>query len=485
MTTVVIGAGIGGLSAAIALAAAGEPVTVLERQDAVGGKLRPVMINGEAYDGCATVMTMRWVFEELFALAGADFTSACPMTKLETYARHYWSGGACLDLHAERAVSIEAIKRFAGKGEAEAYSLFMENARAIHDSLKQPFLKNQRPSLIRMMAQMPLKQLVRVNPYESLWTALRKQFTDRRLVQLFARYATYCGSSPFDAPATLMLIAHVEAEGVWRIDGGMAQLPKAMQTLAEKSGVKFIFNAHVEKIERESAHFSVRFDQGGQAFTCNKIVINADPTAVASGLFGQGLSSAADRVEERNRSFSGISWCGKIGMGGPALSHHTVFFSDDYETEFKQLSQRLPDDPTVYVCDQGHGRKQVLINAPAKGVMTAIESRHSIARRLAACGAEIDVHATVGVTHHPQDFAQLYPATYGALYGRALNTWNATFLRPQARTRIPGLYLAGGATHPGPGVPMAALSGMRAAEALLQDRASTKPFRKMAIAGGM
>jgi 1-hydroxycarotenoid 3,4-desaturase len=137
MTTVVIGAGIGGLAAAIALAAAGEHVTVFERQDAVGGKLRPVMIKGEAYDGCATVMTMLWVFEDLFRLAGADFGAACPMTKLDTYARHYWSDGACLDFHADHHRRVEAIHQFAGASQALAFNTFMTNAKAIHDSLKE------------------------------------------------------------------------------------------------------------------------------------------------------------------------------------------------------------------------------------------------------------------------------------------------------------------------------------------------------------
>jgi 1-hydroxycarotenoid 3,4-desaturase len=484
MTTVVIGAGIGGLSAAIALAAAGEAVTVLERQNAVGGKLRPVMINDESYDGCATVMTMKWVFEELFALAGADFTQACPMTRLETYARHYWSGGQTLDLFADRQASADAVARFAGAKEAEAFRAFMANARIIHDSLKEPFLKSQRPSPISLAARMPIRHLLQIKPFDNLWSALQRHFSDPRLLQLFGRYATYCGSSPFSAPATLMLIAHVEAEGVWQVTGGMAQLPIALQKLAEKLGVEFRFGVDVSRLAVEAGRVTAVIDGHQERFTCSNVIMNGDPNAVATGLLGDAAKSACDATSPRDRSLSAYVWCGKAKATGAALAHHTVFFSNDYKREFAELAQGPATDATIYVCDQGNDRKQVLINAPANPAVSVANCKNAIKHKLQSCGLTLDLDDATANEHTPHAFSELYPGTDGALYGRALNSWNATFLRPQARTKLPGLYLAGGASHPGPGVPMAALSGMRAAEALLSDRASTRPFRKMAIAGG-
>ena len=150
-----------------------------------------------------------------------------------------------------------------------------------------------------------------------------------------------------------------------------------------------------------------------------------------------------------------------------------MFFSDDYIREFEELKSGPSADPTVYVCDQGEDRKLLLINAPAQEVSGQAFERHMLAK-LEACGLQLEWPARHVLVRNPQDFAQLYPATYGALYGRASHGWLTTFKRPQARTKLPGFYLAGGSVHPGPGVPMAALSGMRAAEALLQDRALTR-----------
>jgi 1-hydroxycarotenoid 3,4-desaturase len=485
MTTLVIGSGIGGLSAAIALAAAGEAVTVLERQPAAGGKLRPLMVGGEAYDGCATVMTMPWVFDELFELAKQDFRSDCAMEPLNVYARHFWSGGASLDLHVNETDRQDAIARFAGTAERDSYVCFMADAKMVADNLKQPFLRSQRPTLFQLAAQTPLSQSWRVSPFDSLWSVVKRTFKDPRLVQLFARYATYCGSSPFEAPSSLMMIAHVEAEGVWRLPGGMAQLVDALKLLAEKLGVVFKFGVDASHIEMQRSDISAVVDTQDEEHSCDTVVFNGDPNALAEGLLGRDLRHAAPDMAREDRSLSALVCCGAVEVTGVPLSHHTVFFSDDYQDEFRQLERGVPIDPTVYVCDQGQKKKQFLINAPAR---TDIEMPHAmplITRRFENCGAHVDWSQADMQNHGPKDYAQIYPGTSGALYGRALNSWSATFQRPQARTRIPGLYLAGGATHPGPGVPMAALSGMRAAEALIADRVSTRPFRRTGIAGGM
>jgi 1-hydroxycarotenoid 3,4-desaturase len=484
MTTVVIGSGIGGLSAAIALAAVGEDVTVLERQPAAGGKLRPLLVAGEAYDGCATVMTMPWVFDELFALAQNDFRSACPMQPLDIYARHFWSGGASLDLHADETKRCEAIAAFAGAAERDNYVRFMADAKMVAENLKVPFLKNQQPSLFQLAAQTPLSQSWRVSPFDSLWSVVKRTFKDPRLVQLFARYATYCGASPFEAPSSLIMIAQVEAEGVWRLPGGMAQLVSVLKQQAEKIGVIFTFDVDVARVEFQSSSISAVVDSQGGVHPCDNVVFNGDPNALAEGLLGRDLRHSAPDMPREDRSLSAIVSCGAIDVTGVSLSHHTVFFSDNYTEEFRQLERGIATDPTVYVCDQGNRKKQFLINAPARTDIETPDSLPLIARRLHACGATVEWSRSEMQQHRPQDYAQLYPATHGALYGRALNSWSATFQRPQARTRTPGLYLAGGATHPGPGVPMAALSGMRAAEALIADRGSMRPFRKTAIAGG-
>jgi 1-hydroxycarotenoid 3,4-desaturase len=473
MATVIIGAGAGGLAAAIALAAKGQHVTVLEAQSGPGGKLLPVEVGDAQFDSGPTVLTMSWVFEELFERANDRLDSHLKLMPLQTLARHYWSEGQTLDIFADPHQTIDAIGHFAGRAEAESYRAFAADSKRIHQSLLTPFLKSQRPTPWGLAAAMPLQEVFAINPFETYWHALGRYFKDPRLQQLFGRYATYCGSSPFKAPATLMLVADVEASGVWRVEGGMAALADALYNRARKSGVEFHFNCAAQRIEITASRVSAVIDQNGVRHPCSSVIVNADSAAVEAGLFGGDVQHACTKPTAKEQSLSAITWCAVTKDVGVPLEHHTVFFSDDYKNEFMELQQRPACDPTVYVCDQGHGRKLLLINAPANGQNPPADVEQIMLRRLSRSGLKMS--SKTMFRRSPQDFATLYPASSGALYGRATHGWLSTFQRPKARTKIPGLYLAGGSTHPGPGVPMAALAGMRAAEALLQDRALMPP----------
>jgi 1-hydroxycarotenoid 3,4-desaturase len=483
--TLVIGAGVGGLAAAIRLAARGRAVTVLERQSGPGGKMRPAAFGGEMFDSGPTVLTMLWVFEELFAEADARLDEHISLEPLPVLARHFWSKDQRLDLFAGEEATKAAIGEFASKEAAEGYGAFAHDSRRIHESLRDAFLCKQRPTPISLARAMPLTRLLQINPFESLWHALGRYFKDERLRQLFGRYATYCGASPFKAPATLMMVADVEAQGVWRITGGMGQLALALEKVARTLGVNFRYDCAAARIELSHGAIQAVIDDKGQRHSCATIVLNADVCAASAGLFGQEARTIAKPLGPEQRSLSAITWCLKAKTDGPELSHHNVFFSDNYAEEFRALQSGPAPDPTVYLCDQGDGRKLILINAPANGESQPQSVEQNVARRLEHCGLTLDWSGLQSMRRDPHDFSDLYPATFGALYGRAPHGWMSTFQRPQARTAIPGLYLAGGYTHPGPGVPMAALSGRLAAEALLQDHPSMRPYQKMAIAGGM
>jgi 1-hydroxycarotenoid 3,4-desaturase len=474
MTTVVIGAGAGGLSAAIMLAARGEQVTVLEKMVGAGGKLFPLTFGGHQFDSGPTVFTMRWVLDTLFEAARIALENRIELEPLPVSARHYWSGGQTLDLFADHDRTVDAIGRFAGSKEAKGYASFAADAARIHQSLLKPFLKSQRPSPWGLAAAMPAKDLLSINPFETLWAALGKHFSDPRLRQLFGRYATYCGSSPFKAPATLMLVADVEAKGVWRVKGGMAAVATALESLCRDLGVTFRFGCAAASIETEGSKVSAVFDANGVRHECSSVIVNADSAAVAAGLFGKPASRASSSPAASERSLSAFTWCAVAKTEGAELEHHTVFFSDDYAAEFRELEKGAAKDPTVYICDQGDDRKLILVNAPAYGADAPPDLDARLLDRLKKGGLELNLDPARYMRRGPKEFGVLYPGTEGALYGRATQGWMSTFTRPQSRTKVPGLYLAGGSVHPGPGVPMAMLSGMRAAEALWQDRTSTR-----------
>jgi 1-hydroxycarotenoid 3,4-desaturase len=483
MTTVIIGAGIGGLAAAITLASTGEKVKVFDKQPGAGGKLLPWIVNDEAYDAGPTVLTMRWVFEHLFERAGQSLADRLQLSPLDILVRNVWSGGQRLDLFADKRQREDAIGSFAGNRELQGYKAFAAEASRIHNSLIEPFIKSQRPTPWGLTKSMSFNSVLSINPFEGLWRALGRHFHDPRLKQLFGRYATYCGTSPFKAPATLMLVADVEAQGVWRAKGGMAAVAKAVETLARDSGVEFHFSTQVQTIETAGNRVSAVIDGNGSRHTCDSAIVNADSEAVAMGLLGASIRHTVSSQSVSARSYSAIICCMKCEASGMQLDHHNVFFSNNYEREFEDLELGPAKDPTVYLCDQGEGRKFLLINAPANAQPTPKDIQELINRRLHDCGLSLSWPSAPAM-RGPHDFSRLFPGTSGALYGRASNGWTSTFLRPQARTKVSGLYLAGGSIHPGPGVPMAALSGLRAAEASLQDRVSTRRLHPVVTAGG-
>jgi 1-hydroxycarotenoid 3,4-desaturase len=500
---VIVGAGVGGLAAAVDLAARGCAVTVVEAAATPGGKMRHVSVDGMAIDAGPTVLTMRWIFEELFADAGARLGDHVGLAPASILARHAWTDGSRLDLFANLDATIDAIGVFAGPREAAGYRAFAERARTMFETLDRPFIRTQRPRLDQLVSSFGLFGLGRlrqISPFNILWSALGEHFRDPRLRQLFGRYATYCGSSPFLAPATLMLVAHVEREGVWLVDGGMHALATALAALAASKGTAFRYESRVERIETANGAVAGVTLASGEHLPADAVVLNADVAALTSGLFGTGFAAAAPRIQRSERSLSAVTVAKVATTTGFPLVRHNVFFSTDYAREFDEILRhdRMPDEPTVYVCAQDRGdddaaraapeRLLCLVNAPASGdarpfpptEIAQCEDRMHIL--LARCGLTIESHAQV--TTDPSGFEALFPATGGALYGPASHGWRASFNRAGSRSKVPGLYLAGGSVHPGPGVPMAAMSGRLAAAALLADRASTSRSRTTAMPGG-
>lgn len=504
---IVVGAGIGGLVAALCLAAQGISVTVLEAGAGPGGKMRPERVDGAEIDCGPTVFTMRWVFDAILRQAGLSLDDHLTLKPLDVLARHAWETGGGLDLFADTQRNIDEIGRFAGLRDAQGYREFCARAARTFETLRDTFIAATRPDPVTLAARVTAAKngsLFAIAPFATLWTELGRHFQDPRLRQLFGRYATYSGSSPFSAPATLMLIAHVEQQGVWRIEGGMRRLAAFFEDAARQRGVAFHYGARVRRLRLEAGRAAgVELDDG-TPIKADAVVFNGDVAAIAAGLMGTECQRAVSAGGKSARSLSAMTWAIRAPTRGFPLAHHNVFFSADYAAEFDDLFRRsrLPRAPTVYVCAQDRGddgsipkqgepeRLLCLVNAPPNGDDPAYDEMDADTCEkitfpfLERCGLHIlrDQGATVRRT--PQTFERMFPATGGGLYGRATHGWMSSFQRPGARTRVPGLYLAGGSTHPGAGVPMAALSGQMAAASLATDLASTGRWHRVATIGG-
>ncbi len=488
---VVVGAGIGGLVAALELASAGVEVLVVESAPGPGGKLRQVHIDGATLDAGPTVFTMRGVFEDLFEAVGERLEDHLRLHRAEILARHAWSPEECLDLYADVQRTTDAIGAFAGAAEARSYLAFCERARLIYQTLEGPFMQASRPSplsLTRRIGAHDLRGLTRISPFGSMWSALGRYFLDPRLRQLFGRYATYCGSSPFMAPATLMLVAHAEQSGVWMLEGGMHRLAVVLADLATRRGVRIRYGTTVSSLQTRGGRATGVCLADSETVAAAAVVFNGDVAALAAGLLGKAAAPAVPALDGSRRSLSALTWNILGTAQGFPLLRHNVFFSGDYGAEFDALfdGRRLPADPTVYVCAQDRGDHDVpaprraerllcLVNAPATGDTGGPDAadidrcEERAFERLSRNGLRLYRDAGNCVRTTPADFARMFPGTGGALYGSSSHGWMASFARPGARSRLAGLYLAGGSTHPGPGVPMAALSGRQAAASVMAD----------------
>lgn len=498
-TVAIVGAGIGGLVAALELSHRGVGVTVLEAAAEPGGKMRRLDTAAGPLDAGPTVFTLRGIFDALFDAVGESFAAEVALTPLDILARHAWGEGEVLDLHADIGRSADAIGAFAGAAAAEGYRRFAADSRRIFGLLDASFMQAPRPSLVGLAAGLGLSGLA-IRPFETLWQALGGYFDDPRLRQLFGRYATYCGSSPFRAPATLMLVAHAEQAGVWTVRGGMQQLARVLVRLAEARGATIRYGAAVEQVLVAGGQATGVRLVGGEEIAADAVVWNGDAGALRRGLAGSAAARAIP-TDPVTRSLSAVTWSLAAAATGFPLAHHTVFFSADYPAEFDAIlnRSRLPDAPTVYLCaadrvegeapPAGPERILCLVNAPP-AAESGRPDDEEIARceaamtdRLRLSGLRLDI-ASRTVTG-PRDFARLFPGTGGALYGLATHGAMASFRRPGSRTAIPRLVLAGGSVHPGPGVPMAATSGRLAARTVMEDLTSRPGSLRTAMRGGM
>ena len=493
----------GGLTAAVLLAARGLPVTVVERMAQPGGKLRTVDVGGVAIDAGPTVFTHRPVFERIFADAGTGLDDHLTLVKSDRLARHAWADGSSLDLWADHARSRDAVAQFAGPAEAEGWTRFQAEAARIFAALETRFMESPAMGPIGLAlkyAPFYLHEMFAINPFTTLWKALGTHFRDPRLRQLYGRYATYTGADPFQATATLMLIAHLEARGVWLVEGGMHEVARQMALLAQRLGAKFHYNAHVAEIMVRGGRAAGVKLASGEEIPAGDVLSNSDISAIADGRFGPAARPAVTGVKPHERSLSGLVTMMTAETSGFEMDRHNVFFSTDYAAEFRQIfgERRLPVEPSIYICAQDRGitppppgleRLQLIVNAPPTGDGTPptpeemAQCQTATLAVLARCGLHLKPHAMHQVG--PAMFEELFPSSGGALYGRASHGWQASFRRPGSKTKLPGLWVASGSAHPGAGVPMAALSGRLASAAILTARASIRTFMPMATAGGM
>ncbi|MBX3010209.1 MAG: phytoene desaturase [Caldilineaceae bacterium] len=485
---VIIGAGIGGLSTAIRLAAAGQAVTVVEQNAQVGGKMSQWVADGFRWDTGPSVITMRPVLEELFQSAGRQLTDYLTLQPVEPLTRYFYADGTYLDLTNHwpaLAAQLAALE----PADVAGYLRFLAHAAELHSITGPTFIYDQPPDWRSLLGVSPRK-ISKIAPWLTLDQSIQRFVHSPHLRQLLGRFATYVGASPYQAPATLGVIAHVELTGgVWYSQGGIYAIAQALRQLATELGVELRLGQAVQQITVSNEAATGIMLTTGDEIAAQTVIANVDVTTVYERLLPPSPKTARQRykLQQIEPSCSGYVLLLGVEEQHPTLAHHNIFFAPDYRQEFADIFQqgRPPREPTIYVAitsksDPTHAPPGcenwfVLVNAPPLGSQFDWQQeearyRQQILDRLAAVGYPIQSRLRHITALTPVDLAQRTGAWRGALYGLSSNQALNAFRRPHNRcATIRGLYFVGGTTHPGGGVPMVILSSKVVTAMILEE----------------
>jgi phytoene desaturase len=492
---VVIGAGIGGLTAAIRLAGAGRRVMVVEQNAAVGGKMSEVRADGFRWDTGPSVITMRHVLDGLFASAGRRLDDYLTLRSVEPLTRYFYPDGTIFDASRDWPRMADQIAKLE-PSDVEGFLRFLAYAARLYRITGPAFIYGDPPSL-RSLTRVPPLDVLKIDGLRSMDTAVRSYVRSPHLRQLLGRFATYVGASPYRAPATLNVIAHVELTGgVWYAQGGIYSIARVLARLAGELGVEIRTDCGAQQIIVREGRVRGVLLRDGSMLDAQAVVANVDVAIVYERLLpGEVVNpQRLKRLKEREPSCSGFVML--LGVEGqhPELAHHNIFFSADYRREFDAIFGRglPPDEPTIYVAITAKADPQdappgcenwfVLVNAPPLDSRFDWSSQaevygERVLRRLANFGFDVSGQIRSQRILTPVDLERLTGARRGALYGASSNNRFAAFRRPHNRAPdIRGLYFAGGSAHPGGGVPMVMLSGKVAARMLLDDTTQNQGY---------
>lgn len=481
LDVIVVGAGIGGLCAAIVAASHGHRVRIFEQASRIGGKAGVFEIDGVEIDTGPSVLTLPHIFDEFFERAELLPEERPVLIEHSPGFRYHYPDGLTLDVHHRLEDTLRSVQETLGSDARAEFARYLDHCAEIWTAAAPHFVFAEAPELSKLLWAGPAAwgALRRIDPLRTLNNSINAFVRTPHLKKLLQRYATYTGSDMRTAPATLACIAHVELElGGYGVRGGLRALIRSLELALDRLHVQIETNVRVDEVVIDAGR--IRGVRTTSDFEHADVVIANTEAAFLDTL----LKRTPPNTEVIPTSMSAYNAIALVERD-QELAPHTVFFPQDYEDEFAAIFDRceLPTNPTLYLCapERCHHIKThlareplfAMINAPPLSPRSAPLSleatRQLFLERLSREGFELTSDHLVWL-RTPSGLAARFPASTGALYGAASNDKMAAFRRPASRVRgIRGLYFASGSGHPGGGVPLAAQAGKLAAHALAHD----------------
>lgn len=479
---IVIGSGIAGLAIAIRLAIKGIEVDVFEKNTYPGGKLTEIKSNGFRFDAGPSLFTLPEQVDELFHLAGENPRTFFNYEKLKIICNYFYEDGTQLSAFADKNMFAKEVQEKLGVS-TQTVLKYLDKSKFIYETTFPVFLNHSLHKLSNYLNLNFLKGLVSI-PFLGIFDTIhhknQQMLGNEKLTQLFDRYATYNGSNPFQAPAVLNAIPHLEFNiGAYFPQGGMHSITRTLYDLALRKGVNFHFNAPVEEIVVENKKTIGVISNGAQHFA-DLVISNSDIVPTYRKLLPKQKSP--EKILSQPRSSSALIFYWGINRQFPALDMHNIFFSKDYKKEFDAIFKHdtIDDDPTIYInITTKHNPSDapancenwfVMINVPGnKGQNWDVLKQKAKQQILAKLNRMLDVNISALIVTEeilePISIASKTSSYQGSLYGSSSNNRYAAFLRhANFSSKIKGLYFCGGSVHPGGGIPLCLLSAKITAE---------------------
>ncbi|MDQ2775249.1 MAG: phytoene desaturase family protein [Acidobacteriota bacterium] len=491
----VIGSGLGGLSAACVLAARGYQVTVFEKNDWIGGKAAVLREGGYRFDMGPTILICPAVLRRVFAEAGRSLSDYLQLVPLEPQWRCFFEDKSSLDLYGNQESMEAELRRYSPEA-LSGYARFMATSNQLHSisdrfffwrsvgSIRDTFETGSalKLTLLRDVARMKLGQTVS--------GAIRREIKDKRVAQMLDHLVQYVGSSPEKSPAILCAIAHMQAsEGVWYPIGGTRAIPEALTKLATELGVIFRTNSRIRSIDVQEKRVHGVETTEGEYVPLGAVVANSDSVRTYRELIGGSIAEEFNDRRSYEPACSGVVMFLGLNRRYDHLAHHTFVFSRDPAEEFHAIYDKgePAPDPTCYLCaparteaavaPEGDEALYVLVHTPYLRPEHDWKEmypkyRKVIFDKLKRTAGLHDLESAITMERYltPQDIHERYGVLNGAIYGiTSHGRLQGGFKPANHDPKVSGLYLAGGAAHPGPGMPMVLMSGWIAADRLDRD----------------
>jgi phytoene desaturase len=489
----VIGSGLGGLSSALLLSKEGFDVKVFEMNEKPGGKANSFHKNNFRFDTGPSLITMPFVLEDLFHSAGYRITDHLKLKRLDVICKYFYTDGTEINAYSDLDKFAQEIE---AKTKDDSFSVkkYLDYCKRIYDLTTDIFLLSSPTSIKNFLNGKSIKSLLKfrqIDVFRTVNEANESFFKDAKTVQLFNRYATYSGSNPYSAPATLNTIQHVEyGLGSYICEDGVYRIVEVLFNLCKESGVQFEFNSAVKKINlTNNVATGIKYQNRNADISSEKfdiVLSNADVNITYKKLLNDTTSKAAKRYESLEPSLSAIVFYWGVKENHHELETHNILFSDNYEEEFREIfdQKKTPSDPTVYIYISSKFNKEdapagfenwfVLVNAPYIAGQDWQEevkkTRKNVIDKINST-LKIDLNSLIIEEEilTPEKIESQTGSRLGSIYGISSNSRSAAFIRQQNRSKkYKGLYFCGGSAHPGGGIPLVLLSGKLAAEEIIR-----------------